>query len=125
LVKSFGEEKLIFGSLLVVAVSLVLIPYAGGLGTLLFALALFAGGSGINRAPTMGLISLNAPASEQGATMGVAQSAGTLARSIGPVLATFLYSIRAPLPYLVSAGVAAGAGLLAWQALCKPASSKP
>jgi len=94
LVKKVGEERLIFSSLLVVAVSLAMIPYTGGLAALLVALALFSAGSGINRAPTMGLISLNSPPEEQGATFGVAQSAGTLARCIGPVLATFLYSIR-------------------------------
>ena len=65
----------------------------------------------------MGLISMNASAAEQGSTMGVAQSAGTLARIIGPVLATSLYAVRPPLPYLVAAGIAVVAGLLAWQFL--------
>ena len=37
------------------------------------ALGLFSIGAGINRAPTMGLLSMYTPAAEQGATMGVAQ----------------------------------------------------
>ena len=89
------------------------------LAGILIALGLFAAGSGINRAPTMGQISLNSSPAEQGATMGVAQSAGTLARIVGPVFATGLYAFQAALPYLISAGIALGAGLLAWRYLCK------
>jgi MFS family permease len=119
LVKSFGERKLIWASLVVVALSLVLLPYMAGLAGLLFALAIFSAGSGINRAPTMGLISQNSPAAEQGATLGVAQSAGTLARVLGPLFATKLYSIHRPAPYLACAGIALAAGLVARQRLAK------
>jgi len=119
LVKRFGEPKLIWGSLICVALSLALIPYAEHLAGLLIALALFAAGSGVNRAPTMGLISLHTPASEQGASMGVAQSAGTLARIAGPVFASTLYAVYPHSPYLIAAAIALGAGLIAWQFLCK------
>lgn len=117
LVKSFGERKLIGGSLVVAAASLALMPFANTLGLMLFALAVFAAGSGINRAPTMGLISQLSPAEEQGATLGVAQSAGTLARVLGPVAATSLYKAWLPAPYLVCAAVALFAGLLAMKRL--------
>jgi DHA1 family tetracycline resistance protein-like MFS transporter len=129
LVKKFGEPNLISGSLMVVAASLILIAFAPHLTALLIGLGLFAAGSGINRAPTMGLISLNSSAAEQGATLGVAQSAGTLARILGPVFATSLYAVHPPLPYLICAGIAILAGLVAWQNLCKvetaPYRSKP
>ena len=105
--------------MLVVGVSLAIIPFAPNLAALLFSLGLFAAGSGINRAPTMGMISMNSPAAEQGATLGVAQSAGTLARIVGPVFATSLYAFHPPLPYLLCAGVAAVTGVIAWQYLCK------
>ncbi len=113
LVKSFGERRLIGASLIVVAISLVLMPLANTLATLLGALAVFAIGSGINRAPTMGLISQLSPADEQGTTLGVAQSAGTLARVLGPTVATTLYDLWLPAPYLVCATIALLAGLLA------------
>lgn len=113
LVKSFGERRLIGASLIVVAISLVLMPLANTLATLLGALALFAIGSGINRAPTMGLISQLSPADEQGTTLGVAQSAGTLARFLGPPVATTLYDLWLPAPYLACATIALLAGLLA------------
>lgn len=121
LVKRFGEKNLIYGSLFVVAISLAMIPYSATLAMLLFGLGLFAAGSGINRAPTMGLISLNSPPGEQGATLGVAQSAGTLARIFGPVFATGLYNIHTPLPYVICAGVATAAGLVAWLYLARGA----
>lgn len=113
LVKSFGERHLIGASLIVVAISLVLMPLANTLATLLGALAVFAIGSGINRAPTMGLISQLSPADEQGTTLGVAQSAGTLARVLGPTVATTLYDLWLPAPYLACATIALLAGLLA------------
>jgi MFS family permease len=113
LVKSFGERRLIGASLLVVAVSLVLMPVANSLPTMLAALAVFAIGSGINRAPTMGLISQLSPADEQGTTLGIAQSAGTLARVLGPTVATTLYDLWLPAPYLACATIALLAGLLA------------
>jgi MFS family permease len=119
LVKRFGEPQLIFASMLIVAVSLAMIPFAPNLAGLLIGLGLFAGGSGINRAPTMGMISIHSPATEQGATLGVAQSAGTLARIVGPVFATSLYAFHPPLPYLICAGIAVATSLVAWQFLCR------
>ncbi len=119
LIKKFGDQRLIAGSLLIVAISLVFIPYSLQLAGLLLTLGLFASGSGINRAPTMGQISLNSPPEEQGATLGIAQSAGTLARIFGPVFATTLYYIHKPIPYLVAAGIAGIASLLAWQFICR------
>lgn len=119
LVKRFGEAQLIFLSLIVVAISLVLVPFSPHLGALMISLGLFSAGSGINRAPTMGLISINAPEHEQGATLGVAQSAGTLARIIGPILAATLYGVQLIMPYLLAALVAGFAAFLAWQFLCR------
>jgi MFS transporter, DHA1 family, tetracycline resistance protein len=125
LVKRFGEQRLIFGSLLVVALSLALLPFHTSFAGLLFSLGLFAAGSGVNRPPVFGLISLNAPPEEQGATLGVAQSAGSLARILGPIFATSFYSIRPSLPYLICAGVAFVAALLAWRFLCTPGRTAP
>jgi MFS transporter, DHA1 family, tetracycline resistance protein len=123
LVKRFGEPQLIFLSLLTVAISLVMIPFSPHLTALMISLGVFAAGSGINRAPTMGLISIYSPAAEQGATLGVAQSAATLARIIGPVFATTLYAVRIPLPYVICAVIATVAGFVARHFLCKKPES--
>jgi len=127
LVKKFGEQKLIFGSLLVVAISMALLPYspAAHLTGLLVALAFFSAGSGVNRAPTMGLISIYTSSAEQGATMGVAQSAGTLARIFGPVSATTLYAVYPHSPYLLGAAIAFVASFLAWRFLCQDHTPPP
>ena len=119
LVKRFGEPKLIVGSLVLFAVSMALLPYAAGLGMLFAGLALVSVGSALNRAPTLGLVSIFSPADEQGASMGVVQSAGTLARIAGPVLATTLYAELPHSPYLLAAAVAFAAAALAWFKLPK------
>lgn len=117
LVKKFGEPKLVWASLLVVAFAMVLIPIVSGVALLLVALALFSGGSGVNRAPTMGMISKSADAAEQGAILGVAQSVGTLARIAGPVFATTAFALHPVLPYVTCATVAVLASLIAWRRL--------
>ncbi len=129
LVKRCGEPKLISLSLLLTGLSLVLLPYLKGttefsaLGLfrragwpwaeLLFVLAILSVGTSLTRPPVFGLISNLTPAHEQGATIGVAQGAGSLARILGPVFAAASYAHTPALPYLVCGAVAVGTGLLA------------
>jgi MFS family permease len=113
LIKMFGDQKLISISLVGVAISLAMLPFMFHPAGLLIALGLFAACSNINRAPTMGQISLNSAANEQGVTMGVAQSAATVARCVGPPVATVLYFVKTPMPYLISAAVAIIAAIIA------------
>jgi MFS family permease len=124
LVKRFGEPALISGSLVAVGLSLLIIPYAGTLGELLFGLALVAMSSGLNRAPTMGLISIFTPAAEQGAVLGVTQSAGTLGRIFGPLFATSAYALFPHSPYLAGASLCVIAGFVAVKML-PPRSAIP
>lgn len=123
LVKMFGEKKMIFGGLIFVGVSLAILPFCDdtrGLGWLMAGLALFAISSGVYRAPTFGLISLNADDNEQGEVMGVTQSVGSLARIIGPIFALSLFDLWPALPYLICAGLAVVAGLIALVKLVEP-----
>ena len=133
LVKKFGEPKLIAFSLLLTGVSLALLPFMKGDGPLkwsavlhaadwpwikmLLALALLAIGSSLTRAPLFGLLSNLTPANEQGATLGVAQSAGALARIVGPLFAAMLYVHVPLLPYVICGGISILAGALAVQRL--------
>jgi MFS family permease len=117
IVKRFGEPKLIWTSLLLVGASLLIIPYAGTLPVLLCGLALVSMASGLNRAPTLGLISITTPSNEQGAMLGVTQSAGTLGRIFGPLLATTAYKYYPQSPYLGAAALCGIAGLIAMQRL--------
>jgi len=118
LVKLLGEPRLIFISLLIYAVSLVALPFATTLPALLVVLALLAIGSGLNRPPVFGMISLKSPADEQGANLGVAQSFGSLARILGPIFAGTLFFVDFKLPYLICGGIALLTGLFAWKYLC-------
>ena len=128
-VKMFGEPKLIALSLLLTGIALAWLPFIKGDGALkwlavvhlangpwikmLLALALLAIGSALTRAPLFGLLSNLTPANEQGATIGVAQSAGALARIVGPLFAASLYFHIPFLPYVVCGGISILAALLA------------
>ena len=131
LVKAFGEPKLIAASLVMTGASLVLLPLIHGEGALkwsavlhladkpwllmLAVLVLLSLGSSLSRAPLFGLLSNLTPATEQGATIGVAQSAGALARIVGPIFAATLYGLNdstRALPYLICGGIAILAGFL-------------
>ena len=117
LVKWLGEKWLIVLGLAFVGVSLALLPFCTeerGLMFMMVCLALFAVSSSVYRAPTFGLISINASSAEQGEVMGVTQSVGSLARIIGPILALGLMDLRLELPYLICAFIAIIASILAF-----------
>jgi MFS family permease len=70
---------------------------------MLAALGLLSVGTSLTRPPLFGLLSNLTPAHEQGATIGVAQSAGSLARILGPIFATTTLHYLPALPYLTCA----------------------
>ena len=116
IVRKLGEPKVIGLSLLLTSISLALLPFIGGPAQLswgvllrpegrgwlamLGALALLSIGSSLTRPPLFGLLSNLTAHHEQGANIGVAQGAGSLARILGPIFATGLLPFSAPLPYL-------------------------
>jgi DHA1 family tetracycline resistance protein-like MFS transporter len=122
LVKKFGEPKLIFSSLIVFAVGLAALPFQTHLPGILIVIALLAIGSGLNRPPVFGMISLSSSPHEQGANLGVAQSFGSLARILGPIFASTLFFVKPSLPYVICGGIALLTGLFAWQRLCRKIS---
>jgi MFS family permease len=138
LVKRLGEPKLIATSLLLTGVGMVPLPFvfgkdplswatlfsAGGLPwlTLLLVLAVISAGSALTRPPLFGMLSLLTADHEQGETIGVAQSAGSLARIIGPIFAATVFGRHPSWPFLACAVVAILAGLLVLKRLApKPA----
>jgi len=145
MVKALGERRLIAASLLITGFSLALVPLvhgnihqtgvlswrvlfsadSGAWWALLAVLALLAIGSGLTRPPLFGLLSILTPADEQGATIGVAQSAGSLARIAGPMFAGIFFQAHPSLPYFVCAGIALVTGVLAWQKLCTRHGQNP
>ncbi|MFZ9854807.1 MAG: MFS transporter [Limisphaerales bacterium] len=133
LVKRLGEPRLIALSLMIFAVGLAPMPWIRGQGPLswttltatiggswwwvLVFVGLIAVGSGLTRPPLFGLISLLTVPSEQGATIGIAQSVGSLARILGPVFAGAFFDQNPGLPYGLCAVLAFGTGMAAWMRL--------
>jgi MFS family permease len=133
LVKRWGEARLIAASLVITAASFVALPFLRGDGALtwgvllqseglpwlamLAVLAALAVGSSLTRPPLFGLLSNLTPDNEQGETIGVAQSAGSLARILGSVFAPTALYYSAPLPYLVCAVLLIGTTVVVLQRL--------
>ena len=134
-VKKFGEPRLIAGSLIIFGLSMAPLPFIKGDSHLTFSLLFqsaglpwlmllfvagwLAIGSSLTRPPLFGLLSILTPAAEQGASLGVAQSAGSLARVIGPPVAGWLFDRHPTWPYLGVAVIAVVAGLIAWHSLVR------
>src|SRR5262245_20320264 len=117
LVKKMGEPKLISVSLVLVGFALVPMPFLNHWPAMLGALGFLSIGSSLTRPPLFGLISILTPAHEQGETIGVAQSAGSLARIVGPIFAATLFDHHPALPYAVCGTLSLLAGIFAWQSL--------
>ncbi len=129
LVKKLGESKLIALSLFLTGISMVFLPFVKGNGQLIWSrlfsagngpwvqmlvvLALLAIGSQMTRPPLFGMLSNLTPENEQGATIGVAQGMGSLARIFGPLFAVPLYTHIAYLPYVICGAISIFAGLIA------------
>ena len=141
LVQKLGEPKLIALSLVLTAASFAWLPFLKGSSPLswkvlfhpaglpwlwlLAALTLLSVGTSLTRPPLFGLISNLTPNQEQGATIGVAQGSGSLARIVGPIFATGLLAYSPPLPYLACAGVLLITTVLIAQRLCRQDQPAP
>ncbi len=106
--RRFGEERLLKAGVLFLIGGFVALPLSSGTGVLLLAMTLLAAGFGLASPTLHSLISRRAITDAQGATLGVAQSANSLARIIGPVLAGAAFSaIGRDWPYFLGAVVLA------------------
>ena len=114
LVPRFGEARLVRLAGLPFVAGLVAIGGAGSVGVLLGGLGLLALGYGIAVPSALGLLSRRAGAGIQGGTLGLGQSAGSLARMAGPLGAGIAFDrLGVGSPYFLGAVVAAGAAALA------------
>jgi DHA1 family tetracycline resistance protein-like MFS transporter len=114
--RALGETRaLVTGGMLCVA-GLAGIAATRGLALFLPALAAFGIGLAIMQPMLSTLASRFAGRERQGAVLGVAQSAGGLARTVGPIATGFLYDLFGPsAPFASGAGIAAVAvGLAVW-----------
>jgi MFS transporter, DHA1 family, tetracycline resistance protein len=137
MVKQFGEARVIALSMFIVGFSLLPLPFIHGSGVfswrtltgvggqpwwlLLGSIASLSIGASLTRPPLFGLVSAMTSPHEQGATLGVVQSVGSLARIAGPVFAGAYYHYHPTLPYLVGAALSLLTGLAAWWLLVRRA----
>lgn len=92
LVKRFGEANLIVQGAVALAIGMALIPFSHSVEWLIAAMVIVAYGFSIINPALNSLISLRTSATNQGQMMGVARSATTLARVVGPAWAGVLFA---------------------------------
>ena len=101
LVKKFGESWLVIVGCVLLTASFFAVPFvgpaSGGLAALLVGIAFFSIGNSLSSPAITSLASKEAHDEDQGKTLGILQSAASLARAIGPALSAFLlYSAATP-----------------------------
>jgi DHA1 family tetracycline resistance protein-like MFS transporter len=111
----FGEKTLLCSGLLLMALSFPLIPYPATLGLLLVPLAITAIGRAIAQPPMPSLVSMRADANNRGGVMGAFQSAASLARVIGPLLAGLLYGLTPESPFHLAGFLFVLSAALGWK----------
>lgn len=114
LLKRMPEIRVLRAGLVLTAVALVIIGFSARPWQLYVGLALIAIGSGFVNPAASGLISLYAPADQQGRVLGIFRSLSSLARAVTPIVAGVLFFILgASVVFSVAAVVSATAFLFA------------
>jgi len=94
LAKMFGEITLLIAGALILAVSLLTLPFVGpkmfGLIGLLVNLFFISIGNSLTTPSISSLASKSVSAREQGVALGATQSSGSLARAVGPIIGGWL-----------------------------------
>ena len=107
-----GELRTVRAGLACNAAGLALLALDPGWPSVTAALALLIVGQGLVAPTLSSLISARAPTQRRGQALGVQQSAGGLARSVGPAAAGYLFGTSVATPYAAGAVVVLAAFLL-------------
>ena len=105
LVKRFGEQKLLIGGLILLAVGLALLPFSTTLAVMLVALGILSAGNGAVTPTTSALLSLTSPREVQGKVLGLSQGVASLGRIVGPLAAGAIYTSFGPGAPFIAASV--------------------
>jgi len=125
LTKRFGEVKILVAGVLLQAVALAALPFAGSPAGLWIVTAPLAAGAGLTQPSISALLSQLARPDEQGGTLGIGESASALGRIIGPEAGTFTYSqVWHGFPYLAGGALMLVAALLG-ATLRRPGGAPP
>ncbi len=91
LAPKIGEKPTATSGLVLVAIGLGFLSQADTTGGLYLGLGIMAVGAGLCSPTLTALVSLYAPAEEQGKALGMFRSIGSLGRAIGPIAASFVF----------------------------------
>ena len=106
LAKRFGEPRLVIGGGIFCAIGLGIFAGAPNIHQIVIGLTLLGLGHGILHPSLSSLASMKLNPNEHGLTMGVFQSAGSLARVLGPLSAGWLYDqVSVTTPFYSAAGI--------------------
>ena len=101
----FGERRLLVTGTITMAVGLTLVPVVPAILVVAITLPVISIGSGMINPSVAALLSSFSTPMEQGETLGLSQSASSLARIIGPVVGSLLYELEYHTPYFVGGAV--------------------
>jgi DHA1 family tetracycline resistance protein-like MFS transporter len=109
----YGDRPVAVGGAVLLAISLMLVPYAPPVLTFI-ALGLVAAGQGLLTTTTAALIARVAHGgrAKLGGALGIGQSAAAAARVLGPVIGGLAYDIALPLPYVLGTLLCGAAAIL-------------
>ena len=102
LAKRFGDMNLMKGGLLISAAGLILILFASNMVSLLFTSAIYHIGTSLIGPSSSSLVTQYSK-QNQGTSLGIMQSFGSLGRIAGPVAGGILYEFNIFIPYLMGA----------------------
>lgn len=105
LVKRFGDRTLLRVGFLIQIPILATVPFVKPWIPLLIGVVCLGIGTALSGPTTSSLISRLSPAAIIGATFGVTQALGALARIFGPLVGSFLYQIAPYWPYICASAV--------------------
>jgi MFS family permease len=113
LIKIFGEVALARTGMVLTTISLALLPLCNGLASLLLVSAGLSAGSGFASPPLSGLASQMVESNWQGRALGLLQSAGSIARLLGPLFGGWLlmFDLQKPIGHYGYSPFFAGAAL--------------
>jgi multidrug resistance protein len=127
-VPRFGEHRVVQGALVTLAISLALVPISPTVPLLAAVSALIAMGIGFSNPSLMSAVSRLADPRDQGSTLGLSQSLGSLARIVGPMWGGFVFDhFGIGVPFFTAGGlmlVAWGISLVAFRDFT-PGASRP
>lgn len=106
LVKRYGERNLMIFGLVFLGLGLLMFIWSSNLAVVLVAVGILSIGDGAVTPTSTAVLSLIAPADEQGELLGFSQGIGGLGRTIGPLLAGALYALGPSVPFLAGGGFA-------------------